>query len=114
MDRIALIFGPSFVFFPTGQGRRYVHRALINSAPFLSTGPTPKHYRPHPDTCVSHSYPHTRTHKHTHATLLSPGRPENEGESAHSGRKGSHITVKCKIMTCQAESSTDRPQMQWR
>lgn len=61
-------------------------------------------------TCVSRSHSHTHTHKHTR-NCSPPGWPENEGDSAHSGWKGSHITVKCKIMTCQAESNTDLPQM---
>lgn len=41
---------------------------------------------------LTHIY--TLTPTNTHATAL--GWPENEGDSAHSGWKGSHITVKCK------------------
>lgn len=67
----------------------------------------PIRYRQQP-AFLTHIY--TLTPTNTHATAL--GWPENEGDSAHSGWKGSHITVKCKIMTCQAESNTDLPQMQ--
>ncbi len=88
MYRIALIFGPPFVYFPIGQGLFYVHGALINSAPFRhSTGPTARHYRPHPDTDSNLRFSLTFTHTNTHATVLLPDGPKTKATLHIQGEK---------------------------
>lgn len=107
MYRIALIFGPPFVYLPIGQGRFMYTGHWSTALPFVTlldlqldtTDPIPI---PTANLRFSLTFTHTHTHKHTR-NCSPPRWPENEGDSAHSGWKGSHITVKCKIMTCQAE-----------